>query len=82
MFYLKDDDAFVIKNKLIDINDIVNVKVYIGSTNRHYVIRPAVVNKIYDKGKYIMALCNIKTKNGYIYHTCVTQVKQSLALYY
>ena len=27
MFYLKDDDAFVIKNKLIDINDIVNVKV-------------------------------------------------------
>ena len=71
-----------VKAEQTDVKDIVNVKVYIGSTNRHYVIRPAVVNKIYDKGKYIMALCNIKTKNGYIYHTCVTQVKQNLALYY
>lgn len=82
MIYLKDDDMFVIKNKLIDVNDIINVKVYIGSTNRHYIIKPAVVYKIYDKGKYIMALCNIKTKENCIYRTCVTQIKQNLALYY
>lgn len=82
MLYINEEKDFIIKNKLIEINDIINVKVYIGSTNTHYIIKPAIANKIYDKGKYIMILCQLKTSKNIIYNTCVTQYKSNLALYY
>lgn len=82
MLYINEEKDFIIKNKLIEINDIINVKVYVGSTNNHYIIKPAIVNKIYDKGKYIMILCQLKTSKNITYNTCVTQNKLNLALYY
>lgn len=71
----------LIADHLLNIDDLLEVKVYLSNTDEH-IIKIAKVAKIYDKNKYNMLLCDIETKTKEHYYTCINQYKDSKAIYY
>lgn len=74
-------DNVLLMNNLLDVDDLLEVKIYLGNTNEH-IIKVAKVIKIYDKIKYNMLLCDVETKNKLHYYTCINQYKQNNAIFY
>lgn len=74
-------DNVLITDELLTVDDLLEVKIYIGNTTEHFV-KVGKVIKVYDKNKYNMLLCQIESKTKVHYYTCVNQIKGTRAIFY